>query len=251
MKKFFLLTTKWVSVLAVGVIIGITLKLVSAWVEPEQYPPGGNIAAPLNTGNVGQSKQGGLTLNIGGAQYGLIVKNGLVGIGTDTPKAVLDVSSTSSGFLPPRMTEVQRDAIQSPQLGMLIYNTDTKKVNSYNGISWEEVGGGNSFDGNLNGNLNVNGNVSANAFCLGGDCKTHWPDFVIIEGRVDNGDCWITKSVWTGCPGGYQIVYTGLAETGNYPWESHKCFIQDNGIRTEVAGCTCYTECFGLCMRSE
>ncbi len=38
--------------------------------------------------------------------------------------AILDVSSTSKGFLPPRMTKSQRDAISSPAEGLIVYQTD-------------------------------------------------------------------------------------------------------------------------------
>ena len=91
MKKLFENSIYWIGVLTLGVIVGMTIKMVSAWVEPDQMPPGGNIAAPLNTSNLGQSKQGGLTLNIGGATYGLIVEKGFVGIGTTTPEEKLEV----------------------------------------------------------------------------------------------------------------------------------------------------------------
>ncbi|MEO6490062.1 MAG: fibrobacter succinogenes major paralogous domain-containing protein, partial [Ferruginibacter sp.] len=49
-----------------------------------------------------------------------------VGIGTTTPdaSALLDVSSTSKGFLPPRMTAAERTAIFSPANGLLVYQTD-------------------------------------------------------------------------------------------------------------------------------
>ncbi len=49
-----------------------------------------------------------------------------VGVGTITPNAsaVLDVSSTSQGFLPPRMTAAQRSAIFFPANGLLVYQTD-------------------------------------------------------------------------------------------------------------------------------
>jgi len=49
-----------------------------------------------------------------------------IGIGTTTPaaSAQLDVSSTTKGFLPPRMTAVQRSAIASPTNGLLVYQTD-------------------------------------------------------------------------------------------------------------------------------
>jgi hypothetical protein len=38
--------------------------------------------------------------------------------------SILDLSSTSSGFLVPRMTLAQRNAIASPATGLLIYQTD-------------------------------------------------------------------------------------------------------------------------------
>ncbi len=62
--------------------------------------------------------------------------------------AMLDVSSTTKGFLPPRMTTVQRNAISSPVEGLVIYNTDEKTLNIYNGTSWSltnPVVCGNSF----------------------------------------------------------------------------------------------------------
>jgi len=66
---------------------------------------------------------------------------GRVGIGTNSPSAsaLLDVSSTTQGLLPPRMTGVQRDAISSPAAGLMIYNTTTNKLNFYNGTAWEAV----------------------------------------------------------------------------------------------------------------
>jgi hypothetical protein len=67
--------------------------------------------------------------------------SGNVGIGTNSPSAsaLLDVSSTTQGLLPPRMTGVQRDAISSPAAGLMIYNTTTNKLNFYNGTAWEAV----------------------------------------------------------------------------------------------------------------
>lgn len=47
-----------------------------------------------------------------------------VGIGTTTPQAKLDVVSTTSGFLPPRMTQAQREAISLPATGLMVYQTD-------------------------------------------------------------------------------------------------------------------------------
>lgn len=75
-------------VLAMSFLVGY---LVLAWTEPTTTPPGGNVPAPLNVGNVGQSKVGGLILNTGGAPIGLIVDKGNVGIGITNPGEKLDV----------------------------------------------------------------------------------------------------------------------------------------------------------------
>ena len=77
-----------------------------------------------------------------------------VGINADNsapdPSAMLDVKSTSQGFLPPRMTTAQRDAVTSPTAGLTIYNTTNNCNETYNGSSWvsnthyigESYGGG-------------------------------------------------------------------------------------------------------------
>ena len=70
-----------------------------------------------------------------------------VGIGTTTPNssAVLDVTSTSAGFLPPRMTAAQRNAISGPSAGLMIWCTDcgtNGELQVYNGTSWTNFTGG-------------------------------------------------------------------------------------------------------------
>jgi hypothetical protein len=52
--------------------------------------------------------------------------------------AILEASSTSKGFLMPRMTTVQRNAIVSPAAGLQIFNTDNQCVNIYDGANWIE-----------------------------------------------------------------------------------------------------------------
>ena len=70
-----------------------------------------------------------------------------VGIGTIAPdtSAVLDVSSTTQGFLPPRMYEYQRDAIITPAAGLIVYCTDCGtggEIQFFNGSSWNNMVGG-------------------------------------------------------------------------------------------------------------
>ena len=64
-----------------------------------------------------------------------------VGITTDnsTPdnSAMLDVKSTTKGFLAPRMTKSNRNTITSPATGLMIYQTDSiPGFYFYNGTAW-------------------------------------------------------------------------------------------------------------------
>lgn len=55
----------------------------------------------------------------------------------DIPSAVFQITSTTKGFLPPRMTTAQKNAIASPAEGLMVYQTDgTKGWYGYNGTSW-------------------------------------------------------------------------------------------------------------------
>ena len=63
-----------------------------------------------------------------------------VGIGTTTPQSVLDVQSTTSGIMIPRMTKLQRDKIVSPKESMTIYQTDDAVgYHFYNGTAWSQI----------------------------------------------------------------------------------------------------------------
>jgi hypothetical protein len=53
--------------------------------------------------------------------------------------SILDVASTTKGFLPPRMTTTQKNAISSPASGLMVYDTDTNKLCCYNGTSWNDL----------------------------------------------------------------------------------------------------------------
>ena len=64
--------------------------------------------------------------------------NDRVGVGgfPSDASAILQVTSTTQGFLPPRMTTTQQNAISSPAAGLMIYNTTTNKLMVYNGSAW-------------------------------------------------------------------------------------------------------------------
>jgi hypothetical protein len=57
-----------------------------------------------------------------------------------TPSAILQVNSTTKGFLPPRMTTTERDAIATPATGLQVFNTTLGTQDFYNGTSWNRFG---------------------------------------------------------------------------------------------------------------
>ncbi|MCP9767081.1 hypothetical protein EGI22_04110 [Lacihabitans sp. LS3-19] len=54
--------------------------------------------------------------------------------------AILEVRSTNKGVLTPRMTTAQINAISSPVMGLMAYDTDLKCLKTYNGTLWECTG---------------------------------------------------------------------------------------------------------------
>ena len=96
-----------------------------------QSGAGKNISLQVNSNNFG-----GGTIAVT-----ILAATGNIGIGTATPNAnaILDVSSTTKAFMPPRMTTTQRNNIASPTAGMQIYNTTTNVMDFYNGSAWGAI----------------------------------------------------------------------------------------------------------------
>ena len=70
-----------------------------------------------------------------------------IGIGTNTPNASakLEISSTTQGLLPPRMTALQRNAISNPAAGLIVWCNDCGSngdIQIYNGTNWVNFNGG-------------------------------------------------------------------------------------------------------------
>jgi len=70
-----------------------------------------------------------------------VVTTGAGGFGTATPaaSAQLEVASTSKGFLPPRLTTAERDAIGSPAAGLVLYNATTNKLQVRTDAAWVDL----------------------------------------------------------------------------------------------------------------
>ena len=73
------------------------------------------------------------------AQNVVTTGDGAFGTATPDTKAALTVTSTTKGFLPPRMTGTQRDAITSPTAGLMIYNSTTNKLQVRTDAAWVDL----------------------------------------------------------------------------------------------------------------
>lgn len=73
-----------------------------------------------------------------GASTLLSDNSSTISIGNSSPSASarLQVDSTVSGFLPPRMTTTQRNAISSPAEGLCVYDSTLHKLYVYDGTIW-------------------------------------------------------------------------------------------------------------------
>ena len=84
--------------------------------------------------------------SVAGWHFGNIYSKGVTHITDNTTSsttldasAKLQVDSTTQGFLPPRMTTTERDAISTPASGLMVYNTTTNKAQCYNGTTWNDL----------------------------------------------------------------------------------------------------------------
>jgi hypothetical protein len=105
-----------------GTLIGVTLN---STVTGSSLTSVGTIAS-LNTGSITNSGK----LIVGASSAA-------------SASAVLEANSTTKGFLPPRMTKAQRDAVVSPATGLMIWCTDNfgGEIEVYNGSIWVNMNG--------------------------------------------------------------------------------------------------------------
>lgn len=86
-----------------------------------------------------------------------------VGINNSSPDptAALDITSVTGGLLIPRMTETNRGQIDTPAVGLIIYQTDGTPGFYYNnGSAWVRLGDDGEADWELLGNAGTNPNTN-------------------------------------------------------------------------------------------
>jgi hypothetical protein len=68
--------------------------------------------------------------------FGRWYGNLLLGTTTNAASSILTIESTTQGFLPPRMTTTQRNAIVSPATGLIVYDNTLNDPFYFNGTAW-------------------------------------------------------------------------------------------------------------------
>jgi hypothetical protein len=101
----------------------------------------------------------GFKMSSGGAGLGYIASDsaafgmpvGIISLGTrvtiatstidatSNNSSILDVVSTTQGFLPPRMTTAQKNAIATPTAGLMVYDTTLNKLCLRTAAAWETI----------------------------------------------------------------------------------------------------------------
>jgi hypothetical protein len=77
----------------------------------------------------------GTVIRISNWNIGNLSGNVFVG-GSEVASALFALNSTTLGFLPPRMTTTQKNAIASPAEGLQVWDTTLKLMSVYNGTTW-------------------------------------------------------------------------------------------------------------------
>jgi len=80
-------------------------------------------------------KSGFFTFNTGGEIAGNLV----IGGSTIDASSQVEVRSVTKGFLPPRMTTTQKNAIASPAAGLVVYDTTLNKLCVRTAAAWETI----------------------------------------------------------------------------------------------------------------
>jgi uncharacterized protein (TIGR02145 family) len=187
-----------------------------------------------------------------------------VGIGTITPEssAELDVTSTTKGLLPPRMTQTQRNAIATPVAGLQVWCSNCGnfgEMQVYNGTSWTNMIGGaasavvGTITGLTCGSATTNGTLTLGTAAsgvtsvipyTGGNGGTHNGQTVASTG-VTGLTATLSSAAFASGSGNLTYTITGIPESSGSATFALNIGLQTcNLTRTVNFGCSPASETF-------
>ncbi len=151
-------------------------------------------------------------------------EEGNMGVGTITPdvSAALEVSSISKGFLPPRMSSTQMNAISSPPAGLMIFNTTVNSICYYDGSTWNNL---NNVDGKSGGYI-THGGQTYQTVIIGTQCwmRENLNIGTMIDSTLDQTDDGTIEKYCYHNSEDSCIVYGGL-----YQWNEMMQYVTTGG----------------------
>jgi len=154
---------------------------------------------------------------------GRIVVNSLNSTGAVTNvSAILDLQSTTMGFLTPRMTNMQIEAITNPAQGLLVYSTDENNFRYYEDASWQTIPNSSSINSQLSNYLLID------------DFNNH-PTSQVTQQNIND---WNTAYIWGNHADNGYITASSTEEltnkSGNISmWTNDVGYITDADIPTQ------------------
>jgi hypothetical protein len=97
-----------------------------------------NLTAAADWRSIEWSNNSGWGLYGAGTANNYLGGNLLIGTTTNVASSILTLASTTKGFLPPRMTTTQKNAISSPAAGLVVYDTTLNKLCVFT-TAWETI----------------------------------------------------------------------------------------------------------------
>ncbi len=152
-----------------------------------------------------------------------------VGIGTTTPdsSAALEIKSSSQGFLPPRLTTTQRNAITNPAIGLQIYNTTTDCLEIFAKGRWQPIYCATAAPNPINTDTTIITDIDGNAYPTVKICNQTWTAKNLNVSHYRNGDIipqvtdpaqWASLTTGAWCWYNYESATYGATYGKLYNW---------------------------------